>query len=153
MCFRSHIENISCVNLLNFQALLSMFQLILSYISSSVKSLYYSFCYGVWYSFCNPITTIIESECVQWKFLKLCAFFLNIECLSHDYSSILHAYDLKSLTHRKVDSNLMFLLKIINSDIDVSLLLGNVNFLVPHCNVRWFHPFFHFYMFYTLFEK
>ena len=77
-------------------------------------------------------------ERVQHKFLRSAAWVLGnpMAFYDHDYGPILSAFNLRSLSHRRLVADMLFLYKIFHSRIDCADLLCRLNFYAPSRYLR-----------------
>ena len=107
----------------------------------SIKLLYISFvrshleyCSPVWNPYYRVDCDLLER--VQKKFLRLIEFKLNRTHHQGDYTWICSYLNINSLEDRRCMSDICFLHGLINGNIDNSLLLSKLTFLIPAANSR-----------------
>lgn len=80
-------------------------------------------------------------ERVRNKFLRRASHLLKIECPHHNYSPVLHNFNLLALADRKRIANLNFLVKLLNGQNDSPSLISLVSFEIPVRRTRQRVPF------------
>ena len=110
----------------------------------TLKTLYYSFvrtkleyCAQVWSPFYNKHTDAIEA--VQKKFVKYMYYkrYNTYPKNEFNYNNCLIEFGVLSLDERRKIHSCLYLYKIINSMIDDSIILSNLNFYVPRSRTKF----------------
>lgn len=75
-------------------------------------------------------------ERIQNKFLRFCAFRINHTIVDHNYNGILCRLNLMSLESRRLQTDLIFVFKLLNGMISCPELLELIGFNVPRHLLR-----------------
>ena len=94
------------------------------------------YCSTVW----SPVyeVHIKHLESVQRKFLKFLCFIIDgtYPERGYNHSLLLRRFNMNSLQTRRNMFSVCFLYKLLNNQVDCSLLLEKINFVVPRSNKR-----------------